>query len=442
MKIRKFALTLSIALTMAMLGSNAYAAVKAGSACTKQGATSIVSGKKYTCIKSGKKIVWDKGTLFKKEMSLGTDSHKPAIKPTSAPEIVKVELNLDSRISHASIYEKVDLCKTTDLTPAGSTNPSSGFPRENAPKSAKIIVLPISFTDYPYNDAAAEKLKVVLDQTVKFYEKTSYGRFKLNFEFVDKSKWIKFDRTAASYNLTNNQPQQNNQIVVEDALKIVDSSINFDNYDGVLMETAYFQIFNGGGQGFPGMKFKTNNGFAKGVSFDFGSGVASIQTIPHELGHSLFYLEDLYVFLNSNRPTVPDPSPAGTWDMMSNSTQEFFGWNKLLMGFLLDSEILCLKTNVEAVQYLHSISDVDGCKLLVINLKEGVSLLAEVRVDSLNKYGLLVYKVDTNISHGDGPYVAEKTLIYSSKEKTIEGWKFSVLGEDSKGLLFKVEKVS
>ena len=37
------------------------AAVKAGAACTKLKSTTTVSGYKYTCIKSGKKLVWSKG---------------------------------------------------------------------------------------------------------------------------------------------------------------------------------------------------------------------------------------------------------------------------------------------------------------------------------------------------------------------------------------------
>lgn len=37
------------------------AAVKAGAACTKAGITSVASSKTYTCIKSGKKLVWNKG---------------------------------------------------------------------------------------------------------------------------------------------------------------------------------------------------------------------------------------------------------------------------------------------------------------------------------------------------------------------------------------------
>ena len=37
------------------------AAVKAGSVCKKAGITSIAASKTYTCIKSGKKLVWSKG---------------------------------------------------------------------------------------------------------------------------------------------------------------------------------------------------------------------------------------------------------------------------------------------------------------------------------------------------------------------------------------------
>ena len=37
------------------------AAVKAGGVCKKAGITSVVSSKTYTCVKSGKKLVWNKG---------------------------------------------------------------------------------------------------------------------------------------------------------------------------------------------------------------------------------------------------------------------------------------------------------------------------------------------------------------------------------------------
>ena len=39
----------------------ANAAAKAGASCSKAGITSVVSSKTFTCVKSGKKLVWNKG---------------------------------------------------------------------------------------------------------------------------------------------------------------------------------------------------------------------------------------------------------------------------------------------------------------------------------------------------------------------------------------------
>lgn len=39
---------------------------KAGSSCSKKGATQIYQNKKFTCVSSGKKLIWDKGVVVKK----------------------------------------------------------------------------------------------------------------------------------------------------------------------------------------------------------------------------------------------------------------------------------------------------------------------------------------------------------------------------------------
>lgn len=58
-----------------LLQSPAIAAAKvaAGATCSKVGATQVVSGKKFTCIKSGKKTVWDKGVASKKSQTISAD---------------------------------------------------------------------------------------------------------------------------------------------------------------------------------------------------------------------------------------------------------------------------------------------------------------------------------------------------------------------------------
>jgi hypothetical protein len=59
-------LALSIAvLTASNTGlTEAAAKINAGSKCSKAGQTSVVASKKFTCIKTGKKLVWDRGILI------------------------------------------------------------------------------------------------------------------------------------------------------------------------------------------------------------------------------------------------------------------------------------------------------------------------------------------------------------------------------------------
>jgi hypothetical protein len=73
----KKTLTLSISLVLfvSVLSPHAFASVKPGTKCSAQGQTKNWQGKKYVCIKSGKKLVWNKGVTFA----------KPAATPTPIP---------------------------------------------------------------------------------------------------------------------------------------------------------------------------------------------------------------------------------------------------------------------------------------------------------------------------------------------------------------------
>jgi hypothetical protein len=66
------------------LTSPLYAAVpKAGAKCTKKSATATSGGKLFTCIKSGKKLVWNKGVAIKKPTPVAKPT--PTVSPTSTP---------------------------------------------------------------------------------------------------------------------------------------------------------------------------------------------------------------------------------------------------------------------------------------------------------------------------------------------------------------------
>ena len=71
----------------------AHAAVKTGAKCTKHKATTTTQGMKYTCIKSGSKLVWGKAVTVKPPTDLN-----PGVCPTVAaadkdPGISQVRAN-------------------------------------------------------------------------------------------------------------------------------------------------------------------------------------------------------------------------------------------------------------------------------------------------------------------------------------------------------------
>jgi hypothetical protein len=88
---RRGYLALAVALVMTLTSPLYAAAPKAGAKCTKKSATTTSGGKLFTCIQSGKKLVWNKGVAIKKPIPVAsptpTPSPTPAITliPTATP---------------------------------------------------------------------------------------------------------------------------------------------------------------------------------------------------------------------------------------------------------------------------------------------------------------------------------------------------------------------
>lgn len=75
MKFRRLVFLLAIAFISSSLPAIAANAPKAGAVCVKVGSTQSYLGKKFTCIKSGKKLVWNKGVVI------------PLVKPSASPSV-------------------------------------------------------------------------------------------------------------------------------------------------------------------------------------------------------------------------------------------------------------------------------------------------------------------------------------------------------------------
>lgn len=161
------ALTLIFALVAPL---NATAAIKAGATCNKVGQTTTFAGKKFTCVKSGKKLVWNKGVAVVKPTPVPTPT------PTSTPTIEPTHV----------------ATPTPTPTPTRVIDPTKPFQGQPCPRNSADVI--------GYND---EKILVVLmcnnwddkyfprqgadpvDQTTGKFKKGTMQRIEQKIEWVE-----------------------------------------------------------------------------------------------------------------------------------------------------------------------------------------------------------------------------------------------------------------
>ena len=72
---KRISTLLSLVVLSSVLSTPAFSAVKAGTTCKKVGSIATSAGKKFTCVKSGKKLIWSRGVALS----------KPAAEPVATP---------------------------------------------------------------------------------------------------------------------------------------------------------------------------------------------------------------------------------------------------------------------------------------------------------------------------------------------------------------------
>jgi hypothetical protein len=178
-------LAIAIAVLLTVVAPVQAATPKAGAKCTKAGTTATAAGKKFTCIKSGTKLVWNKGVAVNAAPKPSASPVFKPVEPTPAPiPVVKypdAPTSFDDLIanyegisyaawskSNAAIMASKDVAlpfKT--LTGANTTlsfkNPASAFDLVSrlysGYKSASdITVLTFSYDD---RDWAQEQMKTL-----------------------------------------------------------------------------------------------------------------------------------------------------------------------------------------------------------------------------------------------------------------------------------------
>lgn len=445
---KRFLVLLTVTLTLGLLQPIATAAVKPGTACKKAGLTSISAGIKYTCIKSGKKLVWNKGVVIKA-------ATKPELNPIPPVE-VKDLLTIDPRILSSSELTALDICKTEDKTldyiGQGAMVHKNGFPRPAnsavGKKLGKVVVIPMVFNDLPFTVVKKQRgqiftsdldiLNDVIPRVKDEFMRLSAGRFEIIIDVLPQSEWWVIN----SDNPLRSGPQVNNFPTIIEIIDKHKPDFKFSVYDTYIFITGNGepgQAGLGSGQASFGEELRRKSDNFSAVLM--AGGYTGTNLWVHELGHSLFAFEDLYLFNQSSATSKSsDVEVPIRWDLMAGSGTELLEWNKFLMGWMYDSEVRCLLDQKSSIHYLSNVETSKDPKLLTINLAPGVSLAAEARSGTGAGSGLLLYTINTYISHGAGPILAQKRLIEKGQTKGMLGWEFNVLDANTKGILFSVTK--
>ena len=94
-------IVLLLAVSLTGISPADAAVVKAGAQCKKVGAIATVSGKKFTCIKTGAKLVWNKGVIIKKPAVIKAGMCPPMAAADKDPGITQARANALITMSEA-----------------------------------------------------------------------------------------------------------------------------------------------------------------------------------------------------------------------------------------------------------------------------------------------------------------------------------------------------
>jgi len=394
---------LSLSLITAQLS---VAAVKPGTKCSKAGTTSTYNGKKYTCVKSGKKLVWNKGVALPKPAPvttptpsptptqtaaptpITTPTPKPTIEPFTFKNLCEKDPDVPSEwkdvqewsfryMGCARPYRYVS-AKLTDKIPSSSIIIKQSFasienckitytgswPHENLgyqkfsqnrfrPTSSSVIqVVPIQFTNARSSSNPKDDYGKYLDFITEFI--TNISDVPINPKVIFYPEYIDLAKNIETYKL--NDEHSDMTQFQSDVISKSDPLINFSGVDQIIIvgppnlngEFSYHMNWK--------QRWLTSEGLVKSA-YQMGSIALSPRignvwspdpwvTVHEAIGHQLGMM-DLLGNVDP-RKNIWEYSGkdlgSGFWGQMSGAYGDFLIWQKWITGMLFDEQIACISS--------------------------------------------------------------------------------------------------
>ena len=377
-----------LSLSLSTLLIPATAAAKAGAKCTKVGSKSVVGAKTFTCIKSGKKLVWNKGIKV-----VAGSNPTPASAPTNITD-----------------------CKLPVADGRGDVS-IGGWPRiDERLKSTGDVTATVVMVDFPDAPASMTPTDAFarISPSADVFKEMSYG--KLNYTFKPQLKWYRMSKNSSDY-VAGGWTFIKHRDYITEAAKLADADIDFSKTDSLII----LANPDARGMGYSGPAFAAIR--KSGITLDgkyISNGATSAYDLNdwksiwlnHEVTHTLG-LVDLYAFTQSNPANRHDGLRyTGEFSYMGLSSYEsnapsLFAYERWNLGWIDDSQIKCLK-DVKSTELISPVQTSGGVKAVIIPISRTKAVVIESRRASgidknIAKSGALVYVVDSSIQSGQGP---------------------------------------
>jgi M6 family metalloprotease-like protein len=393
--------TLLVSTTLVVAPTNA--AVKAGAKCSKAGVTSVMAGKKYTCVKSARKLVWNKGVTAKSPAKPAQTAGNSAPKPTPSVwkdpregtpcdtegaiipnQIWELRCLVPSKVNPGStdnrlIWVQNNLNKALPVVPKGAT-PSkpvtytqptvasvdlnqckinevssartplaSGFPVIDplTPRTGTVkwALIPIDFADLPGDANFRSRMDNQMKLLSDYMETVSEGKLKV--EWVVHPSWVRMPGASSQYNVTySDDPDRVPEInrFYKDLMRESDKYFNFKDIQVVNFIAPLGQTFlREGIQGFPWNRNMQNTVTNEGVvpAFTFAGSFFNADGRAYWSYWAHEYGHTIGVgHIGSSR----EGNPYSGYDLMAiqdGPSREFSGWLRFIMGWMPDSKVHC-----------------------------------------------------------------------------------------------------
>lgn len=437
------------------------AQAKAGGKCGKAGATSTVAGKKFTCIKSGTRLVWNRGVSVK----AATKPDVPATPSTPVTPVTPVVPTAPViKVSNLSEYRNTAECKLVNESNNRDVNQSHdprGWNLVDTTKTIRVLIFPVDFSDLVSSSQDSTDFKSLIREFEAFYNSQSNNTMK--FAWTVAPKFSRMTKSVQSYGL-GARGSGNSWSLYNDMHDLALKSYkreDFDFFIGSVPTSAQREDIAVSPAFGATEKSRWPGTFLGG---DYWSNGASWTIPTHEFGHSGLGLADLYNYdaaMLGQAGFAQQFKYMGVYDLMNwagGAGLELTSWNRWIGRLITDKQMLCLPdttttTLLKPLQLVNS--EVKG---LVIPITKSSAIVIENRAAlgfdqglSDGAQGVIAYFVSTAIASGYGPMeIIRKpgssnvwfidNALKVGEFLTYKGYSIKVLGASNNEMYVEVKK--